>query len=100
MSDPMSERELGEIRVLSAEIEDCRARGVHDSETNKEAAAKLPALLAEIDRQRELMREAADEIEIRQNTKCDCGSWRPPSPSAQPHKPDCLIARLRTAGEG
>lgn len=50
MSDPMSQRELGEIRALSADIEDCRDRGVHDSETNKEAAAKLPALLAEIDR--------------------------------------------------
>lgn len=97
MSDPMSERELSEIRALSADIEDCRDRGVHDSETNKEAAAKLPALLAEIDRQRGVMKEAADALEhYGRNSSLECYCCQ----HSVGHSEGCIVMRLRTAGEG
>lgn len=93
MSDPMSERELAVLK---------RAYASHND---------VQSLLAEIDRQRasrELMLEALVNLEAlvpkpekHGSTAYRChlcsGPWRG---GGLDHKPYCLIARLRTVGEG
>lgn len=61
------------------------------------ARTDLPALLAEIDRQRGVMKEAADALEhYGRNSSLECYCCQ----HSVGHSEGCIVMRLRTAGEG
>lgn len=131
MTDPMSERELAEIRARAEKatkgpwrafvLNGVRAVMQGDDEVIKwtgfdgsdfqtgnarncrfiaHARTDIPALLAEIDRLRELMKEAATLIDAfmvhGDDTPCCEGNRTGPDQ----HSPGCVVTRLRTAREG
>lgn len=107
MSDPMSERELGEIRARAENgkrqiVVKARQMGLSLAQWQiaVHAVHDRQALLAEIDRLRAsipVMRRAADALEhYGRNSSLECYCCQ----NSVGHSGGCIVTRLRTAGEG